>query len=102
MGPGRRTGRSFTSRVHDSGKAATDWTTLQAESATPAATGLTIETRSGDTATPDGSWSGWQALGADGAIASPDARYLQYRVALTTTDDKTTPAVERVTVGYRL
>ena len=95
------TGGTFTSRVHDSGKAATDWTTLEAQTATPAATGLTIETRSGDTATPDGSWSAWQALGAGGDIASPNARYLQYHAALTTTDDKTTPAVERVTVGYR-
>jgi hypothetical protein len=52
--------------------------------------GLTVETRSGNTAKPDASWNGWKKLdrlqpGADesaGHIISPGARYLQYRVAL--------------------
>ena len=95
------TAGTFTSRVLDSGQTGTDWTTIQASSATPAGTQLTIETRSGDTATPDGTWSAWQALGTGGGIASPNARYLQYRAALSTTDDKTSPALEEVTVGHR-
>jgi len=51
---------------------------------------LSIETRSGNTAKPDGSWSGWKKLdrpqpGNDesaGHVASAGARYLQYRVGL--------------------
>jgi hypothetical protein len=51
---------------------------------------LTIETRSGNTAKPDASWSAWKKLdrlqsGADesaGHVVSVGARYLQYRVAL--------------------
>lgn len=43
-----------------------------------------IATRSGNTATPDASWSGWSKPipSGGGAIASPPARYLQYRVTM--------------------
>jgi hypothetical protein len=57
--------------------------------------GLSIETRSGNTAKPDESWTAWKkldkgpggtqvAVGDESAarITSPGARYLQYRVAL--------------------
>jgi len=41
-----------------------------------------FETRSGQTSSPDESWSDWQRL-AGGRIASPPARYLQWRANLT-------------------
>jgi hypothetical protein len=52
--------------------------------------GLTVETRSGNTARPDSTWSGFQRLdrvqqtahGGTGQLASPPARYVQYRVTL--------------------
>lgn len=53
-------------------------------------TGISVETRSGNTAKPSKGWSGWDKLGAAskaggdqlaGHIASPPARYFQYRVA---------------------
>ncbi|HEX4404236.1 MAG TPA: hypothetical protein VH560_05375 [Polyangia bacterium] len=52
--------------------------------------GVSIETRSGITAKPDGAWSAFQRLGearasgdgGAGQIASPAARYVQYRVTL--------------------
>jgi outer membrane protein assembly factor BamB len=58
--------------------------------------GVTFETRSGNTAKPDAGWNGWKALagkpaekaaareagGGAGAIESPGARYLQYRATL--------------------
>jgi hypothetical protein len=56
---------------------------------------VTFETRSGNTAKPDDGWTSWQALekapagkipaelgGGEGHVASPGARYLQYRVSL--------------------
>lgn len=43
--------------------------------------GVGLETRSGNTDTPDTTWSDW-ANAAGGAIASPPARYLQWRIAL--------------------
>jgi hypothetical protein len=51
---------------------------------------LVVETRSGNTAKPDASWNAWRKLdrlqaGNDesaGHVASPGARYVQYRVGL--------------------
>ena len=100
MSPYQPTG-TFTSRVLDSGGAGSDWTALVPERSLPGGTQASLETRSGESATPDGGWSPWQPLGGLGSIVSPNARYLQYRVALTTPDASRTPALERVTVGYR-
>jgi hypothetical protein len=50
------TAGSFTSRVMDAGTAA-DWGRLEASATTAAGTGLTLETRSGNTPTPDAMWS---------------------------------------------
>ena len=97
MSPYTATG-TFTSRVLDSGKAANDWTSLDTTAAAPAGTTVAIETRSGATATPDGSWSAWQAA-TGGTVASPNGRYLQYRATLTSTATSVTPALERVSVG---
>jgi outer membrane protein assembly factor BamB len=52
--------------------------------------GLGVETRSGNTTKPDGTWSAFQPLaearatphGGAGQLASPPARYVQYRVTL--------------------
>ena len=100
MSPYAATG-TFVSRVFDGGQAGTDWLTLARTASVPGAASLTLATRSGDTATLDGSWSDWQAVGAADAIASPNARYLQYRAVMAGGDDAVTPTLERVTVGYR-
>lgn len=52
--------------------------------ATGDASKVDIATRSGNTATPDASWSRWSKPipSSGGAIASPPARYLQYRVTI--------------------
>jgi len=68
-----------------------------------AATGARVEvaTRSGNTASPDEGWSPWSAAytNAEGtAIASPAARYLQWRVTLNGKD--TSPVVTAVSAAY--
>jgi hypothetical protein len=45
-------------------------------------TGTTFETQTGNTATPDASWSHFEAVGAGGAIQSPSGQYIQYRATL--------------------
>ncbi len=55
-----------------------------------ASSALAIETRAGNTARPDATWAVWSALASptfahsegEGRIASPSARYVQYRVTL--------------------
>ncbi len=59
-------------------------------------------TRSGNTATPDETWSAWSKayLNADGEqIASPNARYLQWRAVFTSTADEG-PVLTSVTAAY--
>jgi hypothetical protein len=46
-------------------------------------TELEVKTRTGDTENAyDGSWDNWQKATNGGAVPSPDARYIQYRVEL--------------------
>jgi hypothetical protein len=68
---------TFTSRVLSADSAHTVWGNL-----TGASTGTSFETRTGNTASPDASWSGFQAVGAGGAIQSPSGQYIQYRATL--------------------
>jgi hypothetical protein len=81
---------TFTSSVFNAGAIA-DWLTASWNTTLPAGTSVLVETRSGSIATPDGSWSAWTAVAADGTVASPNSRYFQYRVTLTTTDGTKTP-----------
>jgi hypothetical protein len=69
---------TFTSRVLSADSTHTVWGNL-----TGASSATAFETRTGNTATPDGSWSGFQAVGAGGAIQSPSGQYIQYRATLT-------------------
>jgi len=61
---------------------------------------LAIAFRSGNTRTPDATWSSWttNVAGADGTISAPPGRYIQYRLTM----PKPTPAVavDQVTVAY--
>jgi Domain of unknown function (DUF4082)/Bacterial Ig-like domain/Purple acid Phosphatase, N-terminal domain/Bacterial Ig domain len=90
---------TFTSRVLDAGRSAT-WGTLDSTVTAPAGTAVTFETRSGNSATPDATWSAWQAVGSGGAIASPAGRYVQYRANLSSTSTALTPSLERVAISY--
>ena len=90
---------TFTSRVFDSGPGANDWQQLTSTASVPAGTAVSYETRSGDTRQPGATWSAWQAVSA-GTIASPNARYLQYRATLGTASGALTPTVRSVQASY--
>lgn len=60
-----------------------------------------LQTRSGNTASPDSTWSDWSAAyrGADGGqITSPRARYIQWRATLKR--GTTAPTLREVTISY--
>jgi uncharacterized membrane protein YgcG len=86
---------TFTSRVFDAGTGTNlTWGTLTAGAfdAIPA-----IQTRTGNTPTPDASWSSFASLGANGAIQSPAGRrYIQYNATLT----GAAPALDSVLINY--
>ena len=89
---------AFTSRVHDAGAAA-DWRTLHVVASGLLDTQVAIEVRTGDTQTPDATWSAFTPV-ADGTDIPGTSRYVQYRALLSTADPSVTPSLERVTMGY--
>lgn len=61
------------------------WGTIRWRAQTPGGTRVEISTRSGNTRTPDETWSDWTSGYSDedgSAITSPRARYLQWRAVL--------------------
>ena len=75
---------TYTSDVRDAQTVAA-WGTIRWRAQVPAGARVEISTRSGNTRTPDETWSDWTSAYAtpDGsAITSPRARYLQWRAVL--------------------
>jgi hypothetical protein len=73
--------------------------TLSYRANVPAGTGLTFETRSGNSEKPDSTWSQWTK--AAPGIASPSRRYIQWRCRMHTSFPNLTPELRRVDVYYR-
>jgi hypothetical protein len=76
---------TYTSDVRDA-QASAAWGALKWAAQVPDGAQLDIATRSGNTETPDETWSEWSADYADAAgstIVSPRARYIQWRAVLT-------------------
>jgi len=70
--------------------------------ASAAAGEVTITTRSGNTATPDDTWSAWSKPYSNSAgeqIASPNARYLQWRAVMAANGSQL-PVLTSVTTAY--
>ena len=75
---------TYTSDVRDAQTVAA-WGTLKWRAQTPAGTRVELATRSGNTRTPDETWSDWTGAYVNGEgspITSPRARYLQWRAVL--------------------
>src|SRR5205823_2859815 len=70
------------------------WGTMTWKADAPAGTAVSVAVRAGNVAEPDDTWSLWSAEQTDPAAAkalAPTARYLQYRVTLTTEKAQATP-----------
>jgi hypothetical protein len=62
-----------------------------------------LHTRSGNTATPDNTWSDWSTAYNDpknSKISSPPARYIQWKAELTTTEPESSPSLRSVSIYY--
>ncbi|GJQ35093.1 MAG: hypothetical protein JETCAE01_11030 [Anaerolineaceae bacterium] len=88
---------AFESRIFDAGSVV-DWQNLISTGSTPVGTNVAFETRTGNSSTPDVTWSGWEST--SGVIASPNGQYAQYRVTLSTADVNVTPIIESVELTY--
>jgi sugar lactone lactonase YvrE len=91
----------YESDVRDASTVAT-WGTLRWRASVPPGCGLEVSTRSGNTSKPDQTWSDWSAPYRNDAgepIASPKARYLQWRAVLSGSKGAT-PVLTSVTAAY--
>jgi hypothetical protein len=88
------TSGSFTSRIFDAAST-TNWGAVTWIATVPSGTGLQLFVRTGNTASPDNTWSNFTAV-TNGGNVGVTSRYLQYRVDLSTTDTKLTPVLKEI------
>lgn len=101
LSPTRAERGTYTSDVRDAQTVAA-WGTIKWQASAPAGTSVAISTRSGNTRTPDDTWSDWSAPYAErdgSAVSSPRARYLQWRAVLAASRTET-PMLTSVTAAY--
>jgi hypothetical protein len=80
------------------------WGALRWRADTPAGTAVTVAVRSGNVAEPDDTWSDWSVEQTDAeqaVAAAPAARFVQYRVTLTSDNAARTPVLRRLTLRYQ-
>jgi len=97
----RATRGTYESEARDAQTVAT-WGTISWRTTNPSGTRVELFTRSGNTETPDDTWSNWSSAytHADGtSITSPKARYLQWRAVMSGTKPET-PVLTSVMAAY--
>lgn len=111
QGEGRRSG-SYESVVHDS-RMPCRWGQARWDALARDGARARFETRSGDVAEPDSTWSEWSAVrqiapnAMEGLITSPPGRFIQYRILLDAGDSATSadirghmPSVREISLSY--
>ncbi len=90
----------YLSSIFDA-QAIVNWRIISWDDSLPPSTGVLFYVRSGNTATPDPSWSDWDSLGQGDEIDSTlNSRYLQYRARLTYTNPAYLPYLYEVMIEY--
>ena len=96
LGDALATTGTYESSVRDT-EAISSWGKVAVKSETPQL--IQISTRSGNTGSPDKTWSDWNRVDGDGATSSPKARFVQWRAVLRA-DSGRSPSLNSVTVPY--
>ncbi len=98
LGPGNGTEGIYLSRVLDAGGAAR-FGRIAWESRSPAGTTISVETRTGNSEEPDDTWSAWRAATTDAPVASPAARFFQWKATLRS-DGNASPELVSLTSAW--
>ena len=101
IGPGYEKTGSLESEVLDVGSFAY-WGGAYLRSELDGGT-VSIDTRSGNVNRPQKNWSEWQPVelhGLNGTVASPSARFLQYRLTLNAGPQSKSPDLSSIEIGY--
>src|SRR5262249_21461252 len=91
---------TYTSKVFDAGFSAV-WMNANWTAAAATGTGVVVSYRTGNTPTPDASWTAFTTVSAPGGGLAGTSRYFQFKIQETTTQPAKTPAVNDVTITYR-
>jgi sugar lactone lactonase YvrE len=100
LSPERAARGTYESEVRDAQMVST-WGAVSWRATTPTGGRIEMYTRSGNTETPDDTWSAWSVpyVNAEGSsVTSPKARYLQWRAVLT--GQGPGPVLSSVTAAY--
>jgi len=92
---------TYDSPVHDA-KLPARWGAISWNAAVPEGTRITLQTRSGNSAIPDETWSPWSreyTASSGETVNSPTARFIQYRASLFGNGDAT-PVLKSVSLAY--
>ena len=92
----------YLSQARDAGTVSR-WGRIAWRARRPAGSGIEMTTRSGNSRTPDATWSEWSASypnPAGSPIASPPGRFLQWRARLTRPRGGESPVLQSVSTAY--
>jgi hypothetical protein len=93
---------TFYSDIKDT-QTLSQWGQISWKASVPAETSLRLFARSGNTRTPDATWSAWADAGTDPGGKSmqlPKARFVQWRADFITTNTKASPVLREVKLAY--
>ncbi len=102
VGAERRLEGTYRSPIKDS-QTVSSWGKIRWEAQAPQGAGVVLQTRSGNSAKPDNTWSNWSpsyTLPDGDQIQSPRGRFLQWRAVLKTGNGEVTPELHSVTTVY--
>lgn len=99
LSPERAPRGSYESEVRDA-QMVSSWGAITWRGTASGPNKIEVSTRSGNTETPDDTWSQWSApyASSGAAIVSPKSRYIQWRVVMTGSGDG--PSLTSVTAAY--
>jgi hypothetical protein len=90
----------YTSPVYDAGTSNATWQSASWLADLPAGTSVGMQVRTGNSLTPDTTWTGWSTV-QNAVSFTAVARYAQYRLTLTTTVPNAAPSVKEVVVNIQ-
>ncbi len=90
---------TFTSAVRDATRFSS-FGRLRYEGEAPEGSRVSFDVRAGNSEKPDGTWTDWSPVAADGSAKLPGARFFQWRATLAAGTKGSAPSVERVEFSY--
>ena len=93
---------TFVSKVMDGGiNLISQYLNIHWDATIPNNTSIRVYSRTGNTTTPDDTWSSWINESNDELIESPLGQYIQLKICLQTSDNLTSPSLHEIAIRYK-